>query len=250
MSFPILHQDAACVAIAKPPGILVHRTPLARDRQFVLQQLRDQIGQRLYPIHRLDRATSGVLIFGLSSEAARRMKQAFDHQQVRKEYLAIVRGWPNPSEGRIDRPIRAPDQDQYREAVTEYRRLKTSLLPVANQRYPATRFSLVALMPETGRRHQLRIHMERIAYPIIGDSTHGDGEPNRIFRDRLGLRRLMLHARHLRLPHPMEPEHSLSLTAEPGDDFARAMTLLGWQRGPTETEHIELDTVPEAKPDT
>lgn len=241
MSFPVLHHDDACVAIAKPPGILVHRTPLARDRKFVLQQLRDQIGQRIYPVHRLDRATSGVLIFALSPDAARSMKQAFDEQQVRKEYLAIVRGWPNPPEGCIDRPIREPDGDQYRDAITHYRRLKTSLLPIPNRRYPATRFSLVSLAPETGRRHQLRIHMERIAYPIVGDTTHGDRDPNRIFRDRLGLRRLMLHAYRLQLPHPLEPEHALQLEATPDGDFARAMNLLGWRQSPCSEEHTEIE---------
>ncbi len=243
MRFTILHQDEHCVAIHKPPGILVHRTPMARDRRFVLQQLRDQIGRTLYPVHRLDRATSGVLVFALSSKAARRMKRAFDEQQAFKEYLAIVRGWPNPPQQRIERPIRDPDDRTRREAASHYRRLKTSLLPVPTRRYPASRFALVTLVPETGRRHQLRIHMERVSYPIIGDTTHGDGEPNRIFRDRLGLRRMMLHAWKLELPHP-ENGQPLKLCADPGDEFDRAIHLLGWHRPIDEEEHIELDELP------
>ncbi|MEA5445641.1 pseudouridine synthase [Gammaproteobacteria bacterium AB-CW1] len=227
MEIAILYQDEQLVAVHKPSGLLVHRSPLSRDRVYLLQTLRDQLGRRLYPVHRLDRATSGVLVFAFDAETAHALNQAFTEQRVEKTYLAIVRGWPEPPEGHIDRPVRDDDREAHREAASDYRRLATATLPVANRRYPTSRYALVGLWPKTGRRHQLRIHMERISYPIIGDTTHGDGEHNRIFREHLGLDRLMLHALSLRLPHPAEPDQILDLRAQPGDQFALALERLG-----------------------
>lgn len=228
MSFEILYRDHAMVAINKPPDILVHRSRLAKDREVVLQGLRDQLGQRLYPVHRLDRATSGVLIFGLSSEVAASLSASLPTDAARKAYLAIVRGWPEPEEGEIDRPVRDDDRREHREARTRYRRLATAELAIPNRRYPQSRYALMALYPETGRRHQLRIHMERVAHPIVGDTTHGDNDHNRIFRDRLALRRLMLHAWSLQLPHPDPPHRPVRITALPGDAFGAALERLGW----------------------
>lgn len=228
MAFEILYRDSDLVAVNKPADMLVHRSHLSRERYVVLQGLRDQLGQRLYPIHRLDRATSGVLVFALDSDAAAILSRALSSDAARKVYLAIVRGWPNPESGRIDRPVRDDDRESYREAVTDYRCLETTELPIPNRRYPQSRYALVALSPKTGRRHQLRIHMERVAHPIVGDTTHGDNDHNRIFRDELGLKRLMLHAWRLTLPHPRIPGRELTISAPPGDRFAAALDRLGW----------------------
>lgn len=236
MEFEILYRDSDLVAVNKPADMLVHRSRLARDRQVVLQDLRDQLGQRLYPIHRLDRATSGVLVFALDSDAASILSASLASDAAYKVYLAIVRGWPNPASGRIDRPVRDDDRQDHREAVTDYRCLETAELPIPNRRYPQSRYALVALFPKTGRRHQLRIHMERVAHPIVGDTTHGDNDHNRIFRDELGLRRLMLHAWQLKLPHPRVPGRELTITAPPGDRFTAALDRLGWSLAPHRPE--------------
>lgn len=244
MEFEILYRDSDLVAVNKPTDMLVHRSHLARDRQVVLQGLRDQLGQRLYPIHRLDRATSGVLVFALDPEAASTLSHSLASDAAHKVYLAIVRGWPDPASGRIDRPVRDDDRQSHREAITEYRCLETAELPIPNRRYPQSRYALVALSPKTGRRHQLRIHMERVAHPIVGDTTHGDNDHNRIFRDELGLKRLMLHAWHLRLPHPRIPGRELTITAPPGDRFAAALDRLGWSLVP---HHPENDAGTESR---
>ncbi|MCP1727714.1 tRNA pseudouridine65 synthase [Natronospira proteinivora] len=228
MNFPILYQDDYLVAARKPADILVHRTALARDRVFMLQSLRDQLGRTLYPVHRLDRATSGVIVFALDSRSAHQLNQAFSEQQVHKQYLAIVRGWP-PAQGEINRPVKDDDRAEHRPALSRYRRLAQCELPVPNRRYPTSRYALLELEPMTGRRHQLRIHCERMAYPIIGDTTHGDGEHNRIFREHLGIRRLLLHARTITLPHPAESTRRLTVSCPPGDQFIDAMIGLGWK---------------------
>jgi len=227
LSFDILFQDQYLVAARKPAGMLVHRTALSRDRTFMLQGLRNQLGKTLYPVHRLDRATSGVIVFALDSRSAHQLNRAFGEQGVGKEYLAIVRGWP-PEKGEIDRPVKDDERAEHRPALTRYRRLAQCELDIPNRRYATSRYSLMSLEPVTGRRHQLRIHCERMAYPIIGDTTHGDGEHNRIFRDQLDIQRLLLHARALTLPHPVHPGHSLRISCPPGDQFAQAMDRLGW----------------------
>jgi len=222
LDFEILYQDDHLLAVNKPANILVHRTPMSRDRVFLLQALRDQLGQRLYPVHRLDRATSGVLILALNSEVAHRLNVALGQQQMKKSYLAIVRGWADDC-GEIDRPVRDDARAEHRPALTHFRRLASCELPIANRRHPTSRYSLLALEPITGRRHQLRIHCERMAHPIIGDTTHGDGEHNEIFRQHLDCHRLLLHAQRLCLDHPMDPEHRLEISCPPGDEFAQAM---------------------------
>lgn len=228
-AFEILYQNDRLVAINKPPGMLVHRSPLSRDRVFVLQALRDQLGQRLYPVHRLDRATSGALLFALNPDTAHELNRAFAAQQVKKTYLAVVRGWPEPAAGLVDRPVRDDARETHREALTRYRRLAAAELPIANRRHATSRYSLMALEPRTGRRHQLRIHMERISHPIIGDTTHGDGEHNRLFREHLGTRRLLLHAASLVIPKSGNLPDGLAFHAPLRGEFAHTLDELGWR---------------------
>ncbi|QXD17263.1 tRNA pseudouridine(65) synthase TruC [Rhodocaloribacter litoris] len=233
----VLYQDEHYVAVNKPAGLLVHRSRIARDAdRFALQMVRDQVGQWVYPVHRLDRPTSGVLLFGLSSEAARHLGLALAERTVRKTYLAVVRGHPGPR-GRVVRPLKEPrdepvddaepDDRQSRPAVTLYRRLAAVELPVAVSRYPTSRYALVALRPRTGRRHQLRRHMKHIAHPIIGDRKYGDPRHNQFFELQLGCRRMLLHARRLAFRHPYT---GAPVTIEAGldDGFATVLERLGW----------------------
>lgn len=208
----ILYEDDDLVAINKPSGLLVHRSDLDRHaRQFALQMTRDQIGCRLFPIHRLDRPTSGVLLFAKNKLCAKTMSQAFEHHHVTKGYLAVVRGYP-PAQSNIDYALsfltdskrdQASAKSGTREtAETDFMTLATIELPVAIEKYPSSRYALVACFPKTGRRHQIRRHLKHISHPIIGDARYGRGRHNRYFAEHLQAPRLLLHAHTLCIPHP------------------------------------------------
>lgn len=278
----ILYRDEHLVAIHKPSGLLVHRSPIAaHEERFAVQLLRDQIGRRVFPAHRLDRGTSGVLLFALERDTAARLATLFETRQVGKRYLAIVRGHP-PEEGEIDhaltrrldpiersrgvgaghRPgrnplpedIEPPDaawaavadeassacepagisaanvertEPVVQPALTRYRRLATAELPLQVDRYPSSRYALVELEPETGRRHQLRRHLKHIAHPIVGDATYGKGRHNRLFQQLFGSSRLLLACTTLTLPHPRTGAR-LGIQAPPAGDFLDVMRALGW----------------------
>ena len=210
----ILYLDDYLAIVHKPAGWLVHRTPLDKgETRFVLQVLRDQIGRHVWPVHRLDKGTSGVLVFALSADVARTLSQAFESGDgLQKTYRAVVRGWP-ADEGLIDHPLkRMPDdmrteRTEVQAAQSRFATLRRFELPIphdqAQQGFASTRCAEVALQPLTGRRHQLRRHMKHIAHPIIGDATHGKGPLNRAVAERMGLQRLWLHAESLELAHPV-----------------------------------------------
>ena len=233
----ILYRDEHLVVIDKPAGLLVHRTVLDRhETEFAVQMLRDQIGQQVSPAHRLDRGTSGVLVFALDRDSARALSEAFAAQQVEKRYLAVVRGWPGEG-GVIDHALkRQPDDAEWvdpraenlpQEARTRWRRLATVELPFANDRHPTSRYALVELHPETGRRHQIRRHLNHIAHPIIGDATFGKGAHNRAFAAHTGCARLLLHCAEMGFSHPISGA-PLRMDAPLTGAFARLMQTLGW----------------------
>jgi tRNA pseudouridine65 synthase len=233
----ILYRDEHLVAVDKPAGLLVHRSDIDRsETRFAVQLVRDLIGRRVRPVHRLDKGTSGVLLFALDDDAARGLGGAFERAEVEKAYLAVVRGWP-PATGTIDHAL-ARVRDGYapgRESTgalparTDYHRLATVELPDAVDRYPTARYALLALAPRTGRRHQLRRHLKHIAHPIIGDATYGKGVHNRYFRRRYGAARLLLACVGLSCRHPVTGA-PLSIAAPPGDEFAAVLAELGWAR--------------------
>jgi tRNA pseudouridine65 synthase len=234
---PILYRDEHLVAIAKPSGLLVHRTTLdPRENVNAVALLREQLGQYVYPAHRLDRGTSGVLVFALDRQILPLLTAAFESRDVAKTYLAIVRGWPH-DEATIDWPLErmvdpyderpAPVDGPPQPAVTDYRTLARAELPVRVDRYPTSRYALVELHPHTGRRHQLRRHLRHVNHPIVGDTTHGQGRHNRLFRERYGCHRLLLAAVELELRHPVGGA-ALRLRASLADDFASVSDALGW----------------------
>lgn len=222
----VVYQDPYLVAIDKPPGLLVHRTGLdAGETRFAMQLLRDQLGRHVWPVHRLDKGTSGLLLFALDAHTARLMAQTFEHGTgLHKTYQAVVRGWP-ADEGHIDHPLRRlPDdtrdtRELVQTAQTHYRTLSRLTLPIHQGPHPSTRLARVELRPLTGRRHQLRRHMKHIAHPIVGDATHGKGPLNRAVAQHLGLQRLWLHATTLCLPHPVTGL-ALELHVPPGPEWA------------------------------
>jgi tRNA pseudouridine65 synthase len=228
----ILYLDDAVVAVDKPPGLLVHRSRLAEAEDFLLQRLRRQLGRRVYTVHRLDRPTSGVILFALTPDAARRLSACFQAHSALKRYLAVVRGWPALA-GRIDYAIaddeaEAAGQRAHRTALTDYRRLATVELPVAISRYPTSRYALMEITPRTGRRHQIRRHFAHIRHPLIGDTTHGEGRHNRHFRLQYGMQRLLLHALTLEVEHPNGG--TLQVVAPLDDAWRRLLRELGWSR--------------------
>ena len=213
MSLDIIFQDEFMVAIDKPSGLLVHRSPIDRhEKRFALQLLRDQIGQHVFPVHRLDRPTSGVLLFALSADVARLLNQQFAKQQIDKTYFAIVRGH-SPDDGVIDYALKekldkiadkmADQNKPAQEAVTNYQTLRKFELPFAVSRYPSARYSLVKMQPKTGRKHQLRRHMAHINHPIVGDTTHGDGKHNKFIREQYGFCGLALTCYSMEILHPI-----------------------------------------------
>jgi len=233
----VIYQDDFLVAINKPSGLLVHRSPIDRhETRFALQLVRDQIGQRVYPVHRLDKPTSGVLLFALSSDIARDVSAQFAAGTVRKEYLAVVRGHC-PEAGQIDHALkeewdRIADRDRRPDkaaqaATTHFRRLATVEIPFAVDRYPQSRYSLVALQPRTGRRHQLRRHMKHLGYPVIGDAKHGKGVHNRFFQSQYRCHRLLLACTGLQLQHPASAE-VLCLNARLDEPFTRVLQAFDW----------------------
>jgi tRNA pseudouridine65 synthase len=233
----IIFRDEYLVAVHKPAGLLVHRSAIAAaETDFALQQLRNMLGQHVYPIHRLDKPTSGVLLFALSPAVARQMGEQFQSHAVRKCYVAIVRGY-TAQQGTIDHPLRRiidsygkPIQktDELQEAQTHYRRLATLELAVSLDRYPTSRYSLLALNPVTGRRHQLRRHLKHLSHPIIGDAKYGKSLHSRYFQTHFNSTRLLLAATVLECIHPCSGA-PLRIYAQPDESFMRVGGLFGYQ---------------------
>lgn len=249
----IIYHDRWMVAINKPSGWLVHRSWLDRhEKTFIMQTLRDQLGQHVFTIHRLDRPTSGVLLFGLSSEIAHLLAQQFEQKKVVKTYHAIVRGWLEQS-GTLDYPlIRQRDkiadkfsatENESQQAMTHYRPLAQTEVAVPVGRYDSARYTLTALQPETGRKHQLRRHMAHLRHPIIGDSRHGDLRQNRGAAHYFECQRLMLHASELRLRHPVTGE-SLLLRAGLDQTWTNMLQQFGWQGILPVESGVELSLIP------
>ncbi len=221
MMLEIIYEDENLVAINKPHGLLVHRTRMAKDAtEFAVQQLRNQLGgQHIYPVHRLDRKTSGVLLFAKSKEVNQLVQALFRERQVAKTYIAFVRGYTNP-EGIIDYAL--SNNGKAKEATTSYRTLKKFELPIAFGGFETSRYSLVELRPETGRFHQLRKHLAHIFHPIIGDRPHGCNKQNKLWKDRFGMDTMLLHAESLSLNYPEHNE--ISITANKQQNFQKVLT--------------------------
>ena len=231
----ILRHEPDFVVINKPAGYHVHQPerPSPRvDRGIVcLQRLRDQLGQRVFPVHRLDVPTTGALLFALNSEAASSLSQSLAAGDVNKVYYAVVRGHPPLGEGEIDSPLRSDSSDAMVEARTRWRTIARGEIEgatVGKRSLPA-RFALVEARPETGRFHQIRRHFAKRAHPIVGDAAHGDSHCNRFARERLNARGLLLHARRLEFSNPRTGER-VSVMAPFDEPWATVAAALGWEK--------------------
>lgn len=197
MKLPVIFQDEWLVAVHKPAGLVVHASEDALVRDTAVRRVRSQTGRKVYPCHRLDRPTSGVLLFAFSGQLARPVFEAFERREISKSYWALCRGYLGPGQEELDRPIDG------RSAFTRFSSLAEYLVPVGVGRYPSSRYSLVEARPVSGRRHQIRRHLKHFGHPIIGDSQHGDLEHNRFFRAFFGFSRLFLASCTLSLRHPV-----------------------------------------------
>jgi len=235
----ILFQDEYLVAINKPTGLLVHKSMIDRHEiYFAMKMLRDQIGQWVYPIHRLDKPTSGVLLFALDSYTAKLMSEQFKEKTTQKTYIAVVRGYIE-EEGTIEHALsvkldKIADKDasnvvkEPQEAKTTFRRLETVELDIAVGRYEKTRYSLVELQPQTGRKHQLRRHMKHLSHHILGDTKYGRGEHNIMIRKEFNMQRLLLHATSLSFIHPYELSQMI-IKAELDTTFKDLFEAFSWK---------------------
>ena len=221
---PLLWRDDRLVAVANPAGLAVLRG-LARERVVAMTLARDQVGRHVFPVHRLDRATSGALLFALDPAAARLLQKQFESGTVHKRYLALVRGIA-PDEAVIDHPVPNDEDGPRVPAVTEIRRLGIF-----------ERYSLVEAVPRTGRFHQIRRHLKHLSLPLIGDVRYGKGEHNRLFRERFGLHRLALHALEIAFAHP-EDGRPLRIVAPVPEDLAGPLRAMGLSTDGTDGSDI------------
>ncbi|MDT0593690.1 tRNA pseudouridine(65) synthase TruC [Glaciecola petra] len=233
----IIYQDDDIVAVHKPSGMLVHKSKIDRhETVFLLQVLRDQIGQYVYPIHRLDKPTSGIILFGLNPKIAKALSQAFVSKQIEKSYIAVVRGFVNDQI--IDYPLKevldkmtdakAQKDKAAQDAITSLETLAYLEFDSPLGKHQTARFSLVKLLPKTGRKHQLRRHMAHIRHPIIGDTTHGDGKQNRYAIQHLQIKRLALVAKDIKFKHP-NSDTLLNLATNLDEDLRFVLSLFKYQ---------------------
>jgi tRNA pseudouridine65 synthase len=222
----LIHVDPAIVAVNKPAGLLVHPSKLAAgERDDLLTQLRLQTGRpQLRLVHRLDRASSGVLLTCDDPAVHAALGHAFERREVHKRYLAVVRGWPTEDAGEIDKPLSGEaKRSPTRPALTRYRVLARCQQPWPSGRWETARYALVEASPETGRYRQIRRHFKHLGHPLVGDTSFGKGEHNRLFRIHLGVHRLLLHALELQFDHPCG--ESMRLHASLDADWQRVREL-------------------------
>jgi tRNA pseudouridine65 synthase len=235
----IIYKDDCLVAINKPSGLLVHKSMIdSREIYFAMKMLRDQLGQWVYPVHRLDKPTSGVLLFALDSETARLLSEQFKAHTIQKTYHAVVRGYIHES-GVIDHALKekldkisdkkAKEDKEAQEALTHYKCLETVELNAAVGRYETVRYSFVELKPKTGRKHQLRRHMKHISHHILGDTKYGRGEHNKFVRNTYNMNRLLLHCSSLKIAHPYS-NAVLVFEAAFDDTFNMIMKEFNWKK--------------------
>ena len=226
LPFQILYEDDDLIAINKPAGLLVHRTGISEDKVFALQLLRDQVGYHVFPVHRLDRGVSGVLLFAKNSGATAKVQSEIQDAAAYKNYLAVVRGHLTDS-ACIDYPLDNPHKpnDEVKDAITEYQSIATCTTPWPIGRYEQSRYSLLHLQPITGRTHQLRRHLAHLRHPIIGDKLYGDLHHNGIVWSLMGHRRILLHAEYLRFKRA---DTELVIHARIPNDFQSMLQIMGF----------------------
>ena len=226
MELEIIYQDDYLIAINKPHGLLVHKSKYAGEADYyAVQVLRDQIGQYVWPCHRIDRKTSGVLLFSLDVDTNSLMQQQFTNSQVSKKYLSIVRGYTD-DEGIIDYAL-VNEKGKEQEAVTKYKTLQKAELDVPFGKFQTSRYSLIEAYPQSGRLHQIRKHLAHIFHPIIADRTHGCNKQNRLFKEQWNMITMTLHAQEVSFVHPIT-KTDITIKANISNEFKSVMSIMGF----------------------
>ena len=226
LNLEIIYQDKNLVAVNKPNGLLVHRSAIAADvSQFAVQILRDQIGQHVFPIHRLDRKTSGILLFALDKESTKLVQKEFLENRIYKKYIAIVRGF-FPEKIEVYHPL-VNDRNKKQDAVTNFINNKHTEIKIPYGKYSTSRYSLIEAFPRTGLQHQIRKHLNHLRYPIIGDRPYGCNKQNKLFKEHFFMTKLMLHASSLSFVHPISLEQVV-INSQYCDEFERMIDELGF----------------------
>ena len=229
MEIEILYEDATIIIVNKPNNVLIHNSYYARNikEPTLLDLLKVQFNTYFYPVHRLDRKTSGVLVLAKQKENVAIFQELFNSNTIQKVYLGIVRGFVNESIT-IDSPVKNPDTKVYKEAETFCEPMETKLVEIAVHPYENSRYSLVQLTPKTGRMHQLRIHMNKISHPIVGDYKYGDRFHNRMFENELDCHNLFLHARSISFTHPILNK-KIEVKASLPNDWNKIFQAFDWK---------------------
>lgn len=226
----LLFEDDRYLAVSKPAGLLMHKTSIdAHEKENLRDILREARPGRIDPVHRLDKPTSGVVVFGKDPEAIDACKRQFENRETRKDYLCMVRGHVDHS-GCIGKPLPKGMEGPPKVARTLFEALNQCELPIPVSRYPTVRYSLLRCTPLTGRYHQIRLHMRHFRHPIIGDSQHGDKPQNRAFAHHCGEPGLWLHARRFAFSHP--DGGTVELKAGLPDRWQALAKATGWDIGP------------------
>lgn len=225
----VIYEDDYIIGVNKPNNLLVHHSSMARnvaEEKTLVELLRGEYLYPVYPIHRLDRKTSGIILFAKKKEYVADIQHLFNINAIQKTYYGIVRGFIG-DEGVIDSPVKGRDANVYKEALTHFKCINQVTIPVAVQPYDSSRYSLVKLLPKTGRLHQLRIHLNKINHPLIGDPKYGDRFHNRMFEQEFDCRNLFLHAHQLEFTHPFHKE-DISIVGDFPQDWCNIATHFQW----------------------
>lgn len=230
LTIPILYQDEYLIAVNKPSGLLVHKSWVAKDaKEFALQTVRDMVGKHVFPVHRLDRPTSGVLLFAFSGEIAQQVQSQW--HEAEKMYLAVVRGWLKDTI-KVDHALKGmadygQDSETEQDAQTLFTPLAQIEVDAPIDKYPQSRFGLVRAQPFQGRTHQIRRHLKHLSHPIIGDARYGKGKYNRYVGEHFACPRLLLHAAQLTITHPIT-QQSIAINAPIKGDMAQLFERFNW----------------------
>lgn len=222
MNLEIIFEDEYLICVCKPNNVLVHHAHHSRnvaDEDSLLQLILNQTGLKVYPIHRLDRKTSGIILLAKQKEYVSKFQELFTNNQIQKTYFGVVRGF-SPDTKTIDSPVKGRDANVHKDALTELRTLEKITLDIPVKPYDSSRYSLVELSPKTGRMHQLRVHSNKISHPLIGDAKYGDKNHDIMFDENFGWKNMFLHAGKLEFTHPFTSEELLLKATFPKDWIA------------------------------
>ncbi len=230
MNLEIIYEDAYLLCVSKPNNVLVHHAHHSRnvaDEDSLLQLIENELGIKAYPIHRLDRKTSGIIMLAKETKYVSKFQELFTNNEIQKTYFGVVRGY-SPDSKTIDSPVKGRDANVHKEALTHLRTLEKITLDIPVKPYDSSRYSLVELAPKTGRMHQLRVHSNKISHPLIGDSKYGDKNHDVMFDENFGWTNMFLHAGKLEFTHPFSSE-ALVLKATFPKDWIALFDKFSWK---------------------